>query len=268
VLPSGDVISCIAALTDNQDFNKFLTYRFPGNRYGQDAELAGHKMGNLMMVAAQEVTGDFIDAIEFLKKLFQVKAEIYPATNHAVTLSAETIDGRQIHTEEAIDLGKYAEPRVLNKVYLQPQNLIATKQVLRALDEADGVVVGPGDLYTNLLPVLLVPDIAKKLAELKCPKIFVVNVANKPFETKGYVVSDFIAAVKRHLNAFPFDIVLTNNNLHEEIPTKFHYDYVKVDEKLKKEPQAFTLVEKDLVNTDFPLYHNSDKLAKEIINHL
>lgn len=268
VLPPGDVVSCLAALTKNQDFAKFLTYRFPGDRYGKDEELAGHKMGNLMMIAAEEVTGSFIGAIEFLKKIFGVEAGIYPATEQSVTLHAITVDGREISTEEAIDLGKYDEPRILNKVYLLPKNLKTPPQVLDALSEADCIIAGPGDLYSNLLPVLIAPDIAKKIAEVKNKKILIINVANKPFETKGYVASDFVDAIQRHMDTFPFDTVVVNNNYSEKIPSKFHYDYVKIDEKLQAKNQPFHVVKNDLVDGDFPLYHDSEKLAEEIIKQL
>ena len=268
VLPPGDVVSCLAALTKNEDFAKFLTYRFPGDRYGKDEELAGHKMGNLMMIAAEEVTGSFIGAIEYLKKIFGVDADIFPATEKAVTLHAITVDGREISTEEAIDLGKYDEPRILNKVHLLPEDLKTPPQVLTALDEADYIIAGPGDLYSNLLPVLITPDIAKKLTETKAEKIFILNVANKPFETKGYVASDFIDAIERHMHLFPFDTVVANNNYTEKIPSQFHYDYVKIDEKLKSNKLSFKLLENDLVNEDFPLYHNSEKLAEVIIKQI
>jgi len=267
VLPPGDIVSCIASLTESEESSQFLTYRFPGDRYGKDDELSGHKMGNLMMVAAEQITGSYAGAVEYLKKIFQVTADIYPATAHAVTLHAITVDGREVHGEETIDLGKYDDPRILQTVYLKPENPQASKDVIDAMDVADCIVAGPGDLYSNLLPVLIVPEIAQKLKETKTKKIYVVNVANKPFETTGYVVSDFIEAITRHLGTFPFDTIIVNTNQGETLPEQFHYEYVKIDEKLHQQ-ESFKLVEKDLLNLDFPLYHNSTKLAEAIVEQL
>lgn len=267
VLPPGDIVSCIASLTESEESAKFLTYRFPGDRYGKDEEIAGHKMGNLMMVAAEQITGSYAGAVEYLKKIFQVTADIYPATAHSVTLHAITVDGREVHGEETIDLGKYDDPRVLKSVYLKPEQPQASKDVLDAMDTADCIIAGPGDLYSNLLPVLIVPEIAQKLKDVKTKKIYVVNVANKPFETTGYVVSDFIDAIERHLGTFPFDTIIVNTNQGKELPAQYHYEYVKIDDKLHNNP-SFTLIEKDLLNLDFPLYHNSKKLAEAIMEQI
>lgn len=268
VPPPGDIVSCLATLSKNDVYSKFLTYRFPGNRYGKDHELEGQKMGNLMMIAAQDAAGSFEGGIELLKKIFNVDANIFPATNEPINLHAKTIDGRIIKSEEKIDLGQYNEPRVLNKIYLEPESPEASKNTLVALDTADCIIAGPGDLYTNILPVLVVPEISKKLESLKSKKIFVVNVANKPFETKNYVVSDFIEAIKRHLTKFPFDLVITNTNHTVKIPKQYHYDYVKIDKTVKEKNQQFTVIEKDLVDASFPLYHDSNKLAEIIMENL
>jgi len=279
VPPPGDIVSCLATLSSDESYSKFLTYRFPGDRYGKDHELHGQKMGNLMMIAAQNTTGSFKKGIELLKKIFNVTADIIPATEEPITLHAETTDGRTITSEEKIDLGKYDEPRVLNKIFLEPKDPKVSDDALKALDEADCIIAGPGDLYTNILPVLVVPEIAQKLSKLETKKIFIVNVANKPFETKDYTLSDFIEAVKRHLNAFPFDIVITNNNHEIKMPSQYHYTYVKIDEparnasasvaggKIKGE-KNFVLVENDLVDASFPLYHDPEKLTATIVNNL
>lgn len=264
-MPPGDIVSCMSALSGSPDhelYAQFLTYRFPGDRYGKDTDLGGHKIGNLMMFAAAEVTGSFEGAIGFMKKLFQVQGEILPATVDHVSIDAKTVEGVLVKGEENIDLGQYEGKRVLEHVYLHPEDAKAPDEVIEALSQADAVVVGPGDLYTTLLPVLIVPAIREKLLQIQTRKIFVVNVANKPFETKGYSEINFIEAVVKHLGGFPFDTVVVNNNFSLPIPNPYHYSYVGLDEEKVKElyPEVRVIAD-DLVKEEFPLYHNSEKLA-------
>lgn len=266
VQPPGDLISCLAALSEHPDSKaiELLTYRFPGDRYGKDDSLQGQKLGNLMMVAAQKVTKSFPEGITLLKKLFSVKGYIYPATKSKVSISALTHEGKKITGEENIDLGKYEGERILDKVFLEPENPEVSDGVMKALSDADVIIAGPGDLYTTVLPVLIIPEIKKFLQETKIKKIFVVNVANKPFETKGYVVSDFIAAIAKHMGGFPFDSVVVNNKMSLPIPEQFSYSYVEIDQVLSK----FSLICEDLVDDSFPLYHDPAKLAKVIGEHI
>lgn len=267
IFPPGDVVSCLAALSDDTSgFDaKLLTYRFPGDRYGGDDDLAGHKMGNLLMVAARDLSGSFVGAIEAVKKLFNIKGNILPATDEAVSISAITVEGKEVHGEEAIDLGKYPGKRVLDTVYLTPRHPKISQAVLQSLEDADTIIAGPGDLYTTILPVLIIPEIAEYLKKTKKPKVFVVNVANKPFETKGYSVSNFIHAVEKHIGEFPFDSIIVNDNTSIPIPNPYHYAYVRCD-KLKEEgmTEKYNIVFCDLVNDEFPLYHDSKKLAEAI----
>jgi len=269
VLPSGDIISCLSTLTENELYSKLITYRFPGDRYGKDTALEGQKIGNLLMVAAEEITGSFEGGIALLKKLFNVDANIIPATEKKVALHAKTIDGRVIESEEKIDLGEYAEPRVLEEIFLNPKDAETPQTALTALEKADCIIAGPGDLYTNILPVLVVPAIAKKLKALDIPKIFIINIANKPFETKGYTVAEFIKAVDKHLGSFPFQKIIINNNSKFPIPAEFDYTYVPFEkDRMPTLPETFAVIEADLVDEKFPLYHNPEKLAHVIMKNL
>ena len=262
--PPGDLISCMAALSKNENLSKFLIYRFPGDRYAKDSLLDGHKLGNLMMVGAINATGDFNKAIHFLQKIFNIPGNFLPATFERIKISAKTIEGREIFGEENIDLGKYKGKRVLERIFLHPQKPKAFSETIRRLKEADVIIGGPGDLYTNLLPILIIPDISKIVKSSKAQKIFVVNVANKPFETRGYDVSDYIAAIKRHIGFFPFKKIIVNNDFSINIPRKFHYNYVKF--KKKNSVNGVLVFEKKLIDKNFPLYHDSSKLAKAILS--
>jgi len=266
MLPVGDLVSCMSVMSkdkENDEFiSKLLTYRFNGERYGKDHELGGHKLGNLLIVALKDITGSYEQAILEFKKIFHVEGTFLPATDDSVTISAKNIDGREIFGEEKIDLGKYRWKRVLDKVFLHPADAAAASGVVDAIMNAEVVVLGPGDLYTNLLPVLIVPQISEAMRNTKAKKIYIVNVANKPEETQGYKVSEYITAIKKHIGDFPFDVVIVNNNSTLKIPEQFnYYQYVQLE---KEKMNDITIVTEDLVNEKFPLYHSPEKLAKVI----
>lgn len=266
VFPPGDLVSCMASVCSNPDTAKLLTYRFPGDRYGKDAELAGHKLGNLIMVALYEQTGDFTESVEKFQKLFQIKGKFLCATSQMVTISAQTIEGKVVVGEEKIDLGKYNGERILERVYLHPKSVRASSELIDALLRANVIIAGPGDLYTTVLPVLIVPNLATAIKKSKAKKVFVVNIANKPFETKGYAVSDYVQAVKKHLGTFPFQQVLINTNTRVAIPKKYRYTYVPHNPHA--EDATITIIGRDLVDESFPLYHSSGKLAKAILEQV
>lgn len=266
--PPGDLVSCMSALVRNAGplAAKLLTYRFKGDRYGKDKELGGQKLGNLIMTAMLDITGNFEQAIELFKKTFNVTGNFLPATAEAVSISARTIEGKMIHGEEIIDMGKYKGKRVLEKVFLNPIDAKANPKLVKIIKESDIIIAGPGDLYTTILPVLIVKGVKEMLNESKAQKIFVVNVANKPFETKGYDVNDYVLAVERHLGRFPFDKIVANDNYAPKIPKDLKYKYV--DANGFESNSRTMLIKSSLVNSEFPLYHNSQKLAKTIMENI
>lgn len=271
IFPPGDLVSCMAAFLDDKDeaLSKLLTYRFPGDRYGANETLGGHKIGNLLMVAMQQMLhGDFYKAIEQFQKTFGIPGTFFPATKDCVSISAKTIEGKMIYGEENIDLGKYNGKRVLDEVYLNPKNAKAGQGVIKALEKAEIIIAGPGDLYTTVLPVLIIPEIQEALKKSNAKKIFIVNVANKPFETRNYTISDYIQAITKHLGTFPFKTVIANNNYLINIPKKYKYTYVYPQKSSKAGFQSVSIVEKDLVNDTFPIYHSSEKLAKAVSEYI
>lgn len=268
ILPPGDLVSCMAAMRDGNDsfFTKLLTYRFPGDRYGADESLCGQKLGNLLMVAMRDISGEFEDAVQKFQTLFAIPGRFLPATLEDIHLFAKTIEGQVIKSEETIDRGKYNGKRVLSKVWLEPKNPKTTQDVLNAIKTADVILAGPGDLYTTILPVLLIKDIAQALKTSDATKLFIVNVANKPFETKGYSVEDFLAAIRKHLGFIPFTKIIINNNYAIPIPRKYHYTYVTFGKK--PSDSSLEVIAEDLLDESFPLYHSSQKLAKAVFNHI
>lgn len=268
MMPPGDIVSCIAALMpdDQEELRQLLIYRFPGEET-EDNAIDGHKLGNLIMLAEFLRTGDFYKALEKTKQIFGITADLFPATDTRTDLSALTNDGRTIHTEATLDLALYSEPHGLKKIFVTPEDAPVNEKMLQNIKNADVIISGPGDLYTNQLPVLVIPKIKEALFESKAKKIFILNIANKPFETKDFTLQNFVEAFTEHLGTFPFDTVIANSNHSLQIPPKYRYHYINIDKSLR-ENVSFTLVEKDLVNEEFPIAHNPKKLAEAIMEQI
>lgn len=262
VPPPGDLINCLSALSDAKPILKdLLTYRFAGNRWGRLDSLEGHKIGNLILVALTKLMGDFNEALIETGKLFSCHGEILPSTYESVSIWAETTKGGKVVGEETIDLGKYKDS--LFKVHLNPKDVSTPQEVLEAIANADLIIVGPGDVYTTILPVLLVPKIIKAVNSAKAKKLFILNIANKR-ETEEYTISNYLEALKRHCSDLFFDFLIINNNQKPKFKSPLHYKYVPLEN-----PQGYKygkIIQADLVDEKFPVQHDPNKLAKTILS--
>lgn len=261
--PTGDIINCLSALSDADPILvDLLKFRFTGRRYGPDSLLPGHKLGNLILLALSKMKGDFNEGLLEIQKIFKTEGKIYTATTSPISIWAKTSTGHTVTREENIDLGKFKGE--IEKLFIRPKDPEVDKKVIEEIKEADVIIAGPGDLYTTILPTLMVPKILTAIKNSKSEKIFVVNVANKPFETPKYTVADFASAIKKHCGEYLFAVFLINDNHSPEIPLKWKYQYKYVPLPDKKMTNSFRVVKADIVNEGFPLYHDSDKLAKVI----
>ena len=269
VPPPGDIVNCLAALSDEESIlKKLFIYRFEGKRYGKDTDLGGQKLGNLIFVALTDICrGNTSRALEEFSKIISSKGRVLPATIGDVNIWALTKTGQKVYGEEKIDLGKYSGARSLKEVFLDPPNIKAYEKTIDSLKKADIVIAGPGDLFSTVLPVLIVPQIKRLIKKLPIQKIFIVNIANKPFETFGYKVSDYLRILKKHLGGDVFDTILINTNQKPKIPVNLNYNYVSYDKNNLGKYQA-SIIAGDLINRGYPLYHDSDKIAKVITNFL
>jgi len=264
--PPGDYVSYISAMsTVPEMMKKLLLYRFTGDRYGADGALEGQKLGNLVMAALTSLTGDFSKALSEIQKIYKTRGKILSETTEPVTIWAETSVGEKVYREENIDLGKFTG--TIEKLHLEPKNPSTSKEVIDVILGAELIIVGPGDLYSTILPVLLNPKIAEAIKKSKAKKLYVINVANKVFETPNYKVNDYVNAITKHCGFNAFDHVLMNSNVSPGIPEKFsrQYKFVPLDYKKDKN---YAVVAKDVVDVKFPLYHDSDKLAKAIMENI
>jgi len=264
--PPGDLVSCISAMSQADEImKKALMYRFNGERYGNEESLGGHKLGNLMMVALTSVMGDFSKALLQMQKLFKTKGRILPATTETISIWAQTSVGERVDREENIDLGRFTG--TIEKLHLKPANPKTSKEVIDAIIDADLIVAGPGDLYSTILPVLLIPEITNAIKKSKAKKLYVINVANKLFETPNYRINDYVKAIVNHCDTSIFSYILMNNNIACTIPDKYKRQYEFVPLNYKKD-NNYQVIAKDIVDAKFPLYHDSGKLAKAIMENI
>ncbi|MBI2612176.1 YvcK family protein [Candidatus Gottesmanbacteria bacterium] len=257
VPPPGDLINCLAALSDAEPIlQELLTYRFEGNRWGREDSIGGHKIGNLILVALTKILGNFNLALLEAERIFSCKGHILPSTFENVSIWAETTKGEKVIGEEKIDLGKYKDS--LSKVHLEPKNVKTPSEVVKAIMEANTIIIGPGDLYTTILPVLLVPDIQKAIGKSKAKKIFVANIANKR-ETKNYTLNDYLDAFNRHVTGIKFNLIVVNNNQKIAMKPKSKYAYVSPDFNIQK--NRVKIVKTDIIDSKFLVQHDPKKLG-------
>ncbi len=266
VPPPGDLVNCLAALSDEESaVRQLFLYRFKGQRYGKDTDLGGQKLGNLIFVALSDIFhGDTNRALVELSKIISSSGQVLPATLGDVNIWAQTTDGKKVVGEQNIDLGNYhTKVKTLKKVFLNPADVKAYGPSLSALNTADVIIVGPGDLFSTVLPVVIVPQIKRAFIKSQAKKIFVVNIANKPFETTHFKVSHHLAVLKDHLGGDYFDKILINTNQQIKIPAKYKYSYVGIDWD-NLDSYSGKLEIGDFVDSDYPLYHDSAKIASAI----
>ncbi len=200
VLPPGDIRNCVAALADEE---KLLTELFQ-YRFKAGDGLSGHSFGNLFLTAMTEITGDLEQASVASSKVLAVRGKVLPATLSDVRLWAELTDGRLIEGESHIS-GSRGH---IQRIGCTPSDPPALPAALKALEEADYIIIGPGSLYTSIIPNLLVPQIREVLAQIKAPRIYVCNIMTELGETEGYSVSDHIRAINKACDRRLFDAVL------------------------------------------------------------
>lgn len=216
VLPPGDFRNCIAALADDEALTtQLFQYRFPASHRdaGSEHTLDGHSFGNLFITAMANVTGSFEKALIESGRVLAIRGQIFPSTLEDVTLCADLVDEaaaiRRVAGESAIPEARLP----IERVYLEPANVPAYPPALRAILDADLVIIGPGSLFTSVLPNLLVDDITNAIRASNALKIYVCNVATQPGETDGFNLSDHVQAIERHVGPDLFAMVLANQNL-------------------------------------------------------
>jgi len=203
MLPPGDIRNCMIALSEDSTLlSRLFRYRFRG-----DGSLGGHSFGNLFLAALTEVTGDFVEAVRLSSEVLASKGHIYPATINDVRLVAELEDGTVVRGETQISASRSA----IKALRLEPEQCLPLPEALGAIRAADVITVGPGSLYTSILPNLLVARVAQAIGEAQATKIFICNLMTQPGETDGYSARQHLEVVKKYAPEIHFDFVIVNS---------------------------------------------------------
>ncbi|MEW6019358.1 MAG: gluconeogenesis factor YvcK family protein [Pseudomonadota bacterium] len=202
MIPPGDIRSCLEALAGDELMRRLFDYRF------EEGPLDGHSMGNLIMAALTRVTGDFEQAVEHAARMLNAAGRVIPSSTQMVSLRAETGDGATVEGQHNISCSGGS----CRRVWLEPAAPSATTAAVEAIDSADLLVLGPGSLFTSVIPNLLIPDINDAVHRSAAPCLFVCNVMTQPGETLGFSVADHAAALVDHIGEGTFDTVLANTS--------------------------------------------------------
>lgn len=257
VIPPGDLRNCIAALADAEPLmTRLFQYRFPE---GSGEGLEGHSFGNLFIVAMSDITGSMEEAIRETGRVLAVRGRILPSTLEDIRLAALTSGGEVIRGESKIT----SALQQIRQLTLEPQRPPAYPDTINAITNADVLVVGPGSLYTSVLPNLLVPDLRVAFQESQAMKIYVSNVATQHGETDHYSVQDHVRTITEHIGGAPFDYVLANSNASTRLPLRWHSEPVRIDDKVDLDGPA--IIEADIIDTGNRYRHDAAKLAAAIL---
>ncbi len=261
IIPPGDLRNCLVALADTEPLmEKLFQYRFKGK-----SELAGHSFGNLFIAAMNEVTGDMEQALQESSKVLAVKGQVLPASKDHVRLDAIMEDGTVVEGESQI-------PEVHKKIHrvrLFPEHVQPVQSALDALKNADAIILGPGSLYTSIMPNLLVDGVAEAIRKSKAIKIYICNVMSQPGETDGYTASMHAKAIIDHGGKGIIDYMLVNDSpispeMQEYYAGKGAYP-VEVDEEAIN-ALGVGFVKADIINEQELIRHDPDKLSKAVMN--
>jgi uncharacterized cofD-like protein len=203
MLPPGDIRNCMVALSeDSKTLSKLFRHRFRG-----DGDLGGHVFGNIFLAALSEITGDFAEAVKLSSEILASKGHIYPATTADVRLAAELTDGKIVRGETKI--GHVGG--MISRLFIEPAGVKALPQALAAIETADVISIGPGSLFTSLLPPLLVDGVSDAIASSSAQKVFVSNLMTQPGETDGLGLAEHLAIIGRYAPGIQFEYVVTND---------------------------------------------------------
>jgi len=259
ILPPGDIRNCLAALSNDEDLlGKLFQYRF-----SDDSGLGGHSFGNLFISALADLTGSFEAAVSESGSVLGVHGTVLPATLQNVQLIAD-IQYPDLPNEVQV-IGESSIPKAggkIRRVHLEPNNPSAYPPVINQMLNADMIVVGPGSLFTSLLPNLLVPEILSALKASSALKVFVVNIATQKGETIGFSIQDHINVIEDHIGKGVFTVFVANNQFERSLPDGI--SWVKQEVGQKNSRLYFT----DLTGQEQLWRHDPDKLATTLMNLL
>jgi uncharacterized cofD-like protein len=262
-LPPGDIRNCMIALSEDEHLMSRL-FRF---RFNSDGGLHDHSFGNLFLTAMASVTGDFGKAVRLTSEVLAIKGTIYPSTNANVQLCAELDDGSVVEGETRIT----SSGKRIRRVHLNPPDALPLKDALQAIRSADLITIGPGSLYTSLIPNMLVREVIKAVQASKAMKIYIQNIMTQPGETEDYSAADHVQALAGHCGGILFPTVLVNSRLPSAEMLKLYEaeraTMVQLDRD-RLRGLGLDVVEQDLLSEDGHIRHDPDRLASTVLEML
>jgi uncharacterized cofD-like protein len=264
MLPPGDIRNCLVAMAHTEPvMEELMQYRF------KDGDLKGQSFGNLFIAAMTGISSSFEEAIKKMSDVLAVKGKVYPVTLEDVTLCAELGNGEIIRGESSIPKMTSEKNENIRRVYLEPGNPKPLEDALFAIENADCVIIGPGSLYTSILPNLVINEISDKLKKTGALRVYVSNIMTQIGETDGYNLSQHVEAISRHCNGNVIDFIIANNG---KIPDKYYERYKEdgqdmVDADEKNIEDGIEIIKEDLVfiNDKELLRHDTYKLSETIM---
>lgn len=260
--PPGDIRNCMVALSeDSHLLSQLFRYRFRGG-----GDLGGHSFGNLFLAALSEITGDFAEAVRLSSEILASKGHIFPATVADVRLAAELIDGSKVRGET--NISKVGNS--IKRLYLEPENCQPLPEVLAAIYDANIITIGPGSLFTSLLPPLLVDGVAQAIAESPAIKIFICNLMTQPGETDGFSARKHLEIVREYAPWIDFDYVIVNNSLISEEQTERYATegaaQIGLSNSISPETiEGAEIIYGNLLDEGEMVRHNPEKLAQVVL---
>jgi uncharacterized cofD-like protein len=262
MLPPGDIRNCMVALSkDEALLSRLFQYRFNAGR-----GLRGHNFGNLFLAALTHVTGDFAEAVRVSSKVLAIRGRIFPSTVSNVNLLATLANGKRVRGETKISRSRSP----IQKLELSPRRVKPLDKAIEAIQEADLILMGPGSLFTSVIPNLLIPEIARVISRSKAPRVYVANLMTQPGETTNFSLSEHLRAINEHVGKHVIDYVVANRKpVSPEVARRYHAEGAEqvVVDRDKISRMKVRLILDNLLEEHNVIRHNSPRLARLLVEH-
>lgn len=260
--PPGDIRNVLAALSDVEP----LVEEMFQHRFKTSNELSGHSLGNLILAAMTSITGNFVHAIQEMSKVLNVRGKVLPAANQNVVLHAEMEDGTVVSGESKIPFSG----KKIHRVFLTPDNIKPLPETILAIRQADMIVIGPGSLYTSILPNLLVPKLGEEVCKASAKKVYICNLMTQAGETHEFTASDHVQAIYDHISGCSIDTILVNKeNIPEDVQLRYHEELAKpvIYDIERLEELGLEILQEEIVCDDSDVIrHDAKKVAEILFN--
>ena len=259
MLPPGDVRQCLAALSSQES----LLLELFNFRFDKGKDLFGHSLGNLLLAGLTEMSGDFRKAVKLMSQILDIKGKVMPVTLDHVQLGAKLKNMRKVFGEKSVPLAGHKSK--IKKIFLIPKTAKVNREAVIAIQDADIIIIGPGSLYTSIIPNLLFKEISRNLVNSTALKIFICNVSTERGETEKYNVEDHLKAIQNHSSLKIIDIVLVNNKILKKSLIEGKLGEISNITTHKNKIGNIKVRQANVIDVENPLYHDSYKLARELM---